>query len=66
MDQVEITIIDDCFHITDMDNKIKMKTKKWRRGSEYYISVCLTMGIAIVFCIWTYVLVLEMDSIPDH
>ena len=64
MDQVEITIIDDCFHITDMESKTK--TKKWRRSSEYYIFVCLTMGIAIVFCIWTYVLILEMDSIPDH
>lgn len=68
MNQVEITIVDDCFHISDMDdsNKMKTKTKKWRRGVEYYISVSVTIGIAVGFCIWTYIVVLDMDSIPDH
>lgn len=64
MEQVEITIIDDCFHISDMERK--NKTRHWHRGPEYYISVWVTIGLAVGFCVWTYILVLEMDSIPDH
>jgi hypothetical protein len=62
---MEISIIDDCFSMTDVDNTNRHK-QKYIRGLLYHLSASVMIGGIIALSYWTYILVSEIEIIPDH
>jgi hypothetical protein len=62
---MEITIIDDCFSITDVDN-VNRHNQRYFRGLFYHLSASVMIGCIVALSYWTYLLVSEIEIIPDH
>lgn len=76
MEHKEISILfcDDCMDAMDMDDYNKNSKRIYRRNCVYYGSAVITILFIMGLCMWSYIVVMEMESTqnlrsnpnPDH
>jgi hypothetical protein len=64
--EISILICDDCMDAMDMDDFQANARRVYIRSFIYYGSAVVTMVFMTALCIWSYIVVMEVDSMPDH
>jgi hypothetical protein len=64
--EVSIFICDDCMEIMDMDDLNVNSRRIYRRQLVYYMSAIVTILFMTGLCIWSYIVIMEVESMPDR
>jgi len=64
--EVSILICDDCMDAMDMDDFQANARRMYTRRFIYYGSAVATMVFMTVLCIWSYMVVMEVEIMPDR
>jgi len=64
--EVSILICDDCMDAMDMDDFQANARRVYTRRLIYYGSAVATMVFMTVLCIWSYMVVMEIEVMPDR
>jgi hypothetical protein len=64
--ELSILICDDCMDAMDMDDFQANARRIYRRQLIYYGSAIITMIFMIALCIWSYIVVMDVVSMPDR
>ena len=64
--EVSILFCDDCMDTMDMEDNNKYAKKMYIRKCIYYGSAITSILFLALLCIWSFVIVMEVNTIPDH
>ena len=64
--EISILICDDCMDAMDIDDFQANARRVYIRSFIYYGSAVVTMVFMTALCIWSYIVIIDVESMPDR